>query len=87
MKCQNCSSAEYQDGLDTCIENGIKHRVYICPECDDIYTEPLISKHKHYRFNKAKFSDSVAILATMCVVFSLVYYIGSHLDKFTTIYR
>lgn len=86
MKCQNCSSAEYIDGLDTCIENGYKHRVYICPICNDIHTVPVLSKHKHYNLNKAKFNECTAILATMSVIFGVVFYIGIHLDKFTVIY-
>ncbi len=86
MKCQNCSSAEYQDGLDTCIENGVKHRIYICPVCDDIFTERIIPVKPNRRVNRAKFIDSVGLLGAMTTIFVATFYILTNLDKFTTIF-
>lgn len=85
MKCQNCHSAEYIDSFDTCIENGYKHRVYICPICDDIHTERIIPKQHNYRLYKSKLVDIIGITGTMITIFIIVFYILIHLDKFSTI--
>lgn len=87
MQCQNCNCGEYQDGLDSCIDNGVKHKVYICPTCDDIFLEPIVNKTKHHRFNKYKFGERIIMLAVMYGIYNITYYIGSHIDKFTTIYK
>jgi protein-arginine kinase activator protein McsA len=84
MKCQNCNSAEYQDAFDTCIENGHKHRVYICPICEDIFTERILPRHNKYRFNKAKLVDFIGITSASITIFFITYYILNNIGKFTT---
>lgn len=40
-----------------------------------------------YKFNETKHKEFIAFLISMFIVFSAVFYICYHLDKFSTIYR
>lgn len=85
MKCLHCKGEFYPLVHDTFYDNNHKYNEYICPWCDESNFYEVHKKRGHW--NKAIIQDRIAELVCMVCSFGIIYYILSHLNKFSTIYR